>query len=187
MLAQPQLSIRFMTVKNNKDLYRSIVIGSVFLFFLVGTVYMVGPLTNVYFYENTGMIAEDVTRGNVDLIIPAFISSFMPQWLLYLFTLSLLSAAISTLSSLIHVQGTAFGRDILDTLGFGNQNDNGKSSLTTQIGVIIGVILAVILAYILPGSIIARATAFWFGICAAGFCRCCSAPCTGKEGQSTGQ
>ncbi|MDI9463610.1 MAG: sodium:solute symporter family protein [Bacillota bacterium] len=169
VLAQPQLSIRFMTVKNNKDLYRSIVIGSVFLFFLVGTVYMVGPLTNVYFYENTGMIAEDVTRGNVDLIIPAFISSFMPQWFLYLFTLSLLSAAISTLSSLIHVQGTAFGRDILDTLGFGNQNDNGKSSLTTQIGVIIGVILAVILAYILPGSIIARATAFWFGICAAGF------------------
>ena len=109
-----------------------------------------------------------MAQGNVDLIIPAFITSIMPDWFLYLFTLTLLSAAISTLSSLIHVQGTAFGYDVLETLGYRKAN-NDLSSLPTRIGVIVGVVLAVILAYILPGSIIARSTAFWFGICAAGF------------------
>ncbi|NLP36493.1 MAG: sodium:solute symporter family protein [Firmicutes bacterium] len=168
VLAQPQLAMRFMTVSDNRGLYRAVLIGSIFIFCMVGTAYMVGPLSNVYFHENYGMIAADVAQGNVDLIIPAFITSFMPDWFLYLFTLTLLSAAISTLSSLIHVQGTAFGRDVLETMGY-RQDNNGHSSLPTRIGVIVGVILAVILAYILPDSIIARATAFWFGICAAGF------------------
>ncbi len=168
VLAQPQLAMRFMTVSDNRGLYRAVLIGSIFIFSTVGTAYMVGPLSNVYFYENYGMIAADVAQGNVDLIIPAFITSIMPDWFLYLFTLTLLSAAISTLSSLIHVQGTAFGYDVLETLGYRKAN-NDLSSLPTRIGVIVGVVLAVILAYILPGSIIARSTAFWFGICAAGF------------------
>lgn len=168
VLAQPQLAMRFMTVRENKSLYRAVLVGSVFIFFLVGTVYMVGPLSNLYFYNTRGVISATVAQGNVDLIIPAFISAFMPEWFLYLFTLTLLSAAISTLSSLVHVQGAAFGRDILETLGV--KNGNGiKPSVLSQIGVTVGVILAVILAYIMPGSIIARATAFWFGICAAGF------------------
>lgn len=168
VLAQPQLAMRFMTVNDNRGLYRAVLIGSIFIFCMVGTAYMVGPLSNVYFYEKYGMIAADVAQGNVDLIIPAFITSFMPDWFLYLFTLTLLSAAISTLSSLIHVQGTAFGYDVLETLGY-RHKQNGHSSLPTRIGVIVGVVLAVILAYVLPGGVIARSTAFWFGICAAGF------------------
>ncbi|MCW3489198.1 sodium:solute symporter family protein [Dethiobacter alkaliphilus] len=168
VLAQPQLAMRFMTVKENKSLYRAVMVGSVFIFFLVGTVYMVGPLSNLYFYNTQGIIAADVAQGNIDLIIPAFISSFMPEWFLYLFTLTLISAAISTLSALIHVQGTAFGRDILETMGV-QMGKKGKSARLPQLGVMTGVVLAVTLAYILPGSIIARATAFWFGICAAGF------------------
>lgn len=166
VLAQPQLAMRFMTVRENKSLYRAVLVGSVFIFFLVGTVYMVGPLSNVYFYNTRGVIAATVAQGNIDTIIPAFISSFMPQWFLYLFTLTLLSAAISTLSSLVHVQGTAFGQDILETLGLKNGT---KPKALSQAGVMVGVVLAVVLAYLLPGSIIARATAFWFGICAAGF------------------
>src|SRR5690606_11495535 len=37
------------------------------------------------------------------------------------------------------------------------------------IGVLIGILAAVALSYILPDGVIAQATAFWFGICAAGF------------------
>jgi len=168
VLAQPQLAMRFMTVKDNKSLYRAVLIGSIFIFFLVGTVYMVGPLSNVYFYRTQGVIAADVAQGNVDLIIPAFISSFMPRWFLYLFALTMLSAAISTLSSLLHVQGSAFGRDVWEQF-FPSSRNRERNSLSNQLGVIVGVILAVILAYVLPANIIARATAFWYGICAAGF------------------
>ncbi len=166
VLAQPQLAMRFMTVSSDKSLYRAMAVGSVFIFFMTGTAFIVGPLTNIYFFETRGMIAmEAMPGGNIDLIIPTFISEIMPGWFLYLFMVALLSAAISTLSSLIHVQGTSFGKDILDHVLANNQN----ATLLTRIGVLLAVLLAVMLAYVLPGSIIARATAFWFGICAAGF------------------
>ncbi len=167
VLAQPQLAMRCMTVKDNRALYRSVLVGGIFIFFMTGAVFMIGPISNVYFHNTQGEIAINIAGGNVDLVIPILINELMPNWFVYLFTLTALSAVISTVSSLIHVQSTSFSEDILKKLGvhslFGN-----KISLS-RLGVIIGMVAAVILAYILPGGVIAQATSFWFGICAAGF------------------
>ncbi|WP_226535546.1 sodium:solute symporter family protein [Fictibacillus halophilus] len=167
VLAQPQLAMRCMTVKDDRALYRSVLVGGIFIFFMTGAAFVIGPLSNLYFYNNTGEISLSVAKGNVDLIIPIFINQLMPEWFIYLFTLTLLSATISTISSLIHVQATAFGQDILKTLGVNTLF--GSRLSPSRIGVLIGVVAAVILAYLLPAGIIAQATAFWFGICAAGF------------------
>ncbi len=141
VLAQPQLAMRSMTVRDNRSLYRAVLIGGVFMFFMTGTAFMAGPLSNLYFHETRGEIAVDVAGGNIDLIMPIFINQIMPEWFLYLFTLALLSAAISTISSLIHVQGAAFGEDILKTLGV----KSGKGSLNlSKMGVLVGVVAAVI-------------------------------------------
>nr|WP_219914508.1 sodium:solute symporter family protein [Thalassobacillus sp. CUG 92003] len=167
VLAQPQLAMRSMTVSSDKSLYRSVIVGGIFIFFMAGAAYMIGPLSNVYFMETTGQLAIGAAEGNTDLVIPRLISALMPDWFVYLFTLTLISATLSTVSSLIHVQSSAFGEDILKSLGV-TSVFNGKIS-PARLGVIVGVILAVVLAYGLPGGIIAQATAFWFGICAAGF------------------
>jgi solute:Na+ symporter, SSS family len=136
VLAQPQLAMRFMTVSSNKSLYRAIAVGGVFIFFMTGTAFLVGPLTNLYFYNTRGLISvAAMPGGNIDLIIPTFISEIMPTWFLYLFMIALLSAAISTLSSLIHVQGTSLGKDILETLGVRQQD----STLMTRGGVLVAV------------------------------------------------
>ena len=163
VLAQPQLLLRFMTIKNRRAINRSLIAGGVFLFFMTGTAFMVGPLTNVYFYNTTGKIAIAAAKGNTDSVIPMFINAVMPEWFVYLFMMTLLSAAITTVNGLIHVQSVAFSRDLLQTWGI-----KGNPLLLSRIGVAIGTIAAVILAFSLPISIIARATAFWFGICAAG-------------------
>lgn len=169
VLAQPQLIVRFMTVRHTYSLYRAILVGGIFIFLMAGTAYIVGPLSNLYFYQTQGQISLEVPGGNMDLIMPMFIRSTMPTWFLYLFMLTLLSAAISTLSSLIHVQGAAFSKDILNTLGVGTKpGENNDSELgLTRIGVVFGLAAAIFLAYVLPESVVARATAFWFGICAA--------------------
>lgn len=167
VVAQPQLAMRSMSVKNDKSLNRSVLVGGLFIFFLASSAYMIGPLSNVYFHDTTGKIAIDVAGGNTDLIIPSFIESIMPNWFLYLFTFTLLSLAISTISSLIHVQASAFGEDIFKTFGI-RSLFKAKISLS-RFGVIIGVILAIVLAYLLPGGVIAQATSFFMGICAAGF------------------
>ncbi len=163
VLAQPQLILRFLTVPSKQALNRAVLIGGICIFLFTGTAFMVGPLTNVFFYETTGKISIAVAKGNVDMIIPSYINAVMPPAYIYLFMVTLLSAAITTINGLIHVQSAAFSRDLMATW-----NVKTNPLLLARIGVAIGTIGAVILAYILPISVIARATAFWFGICAAG-------------------
>jgi solute:Na+ symporter, SSS family len=172
VLAQPQLTMRFMTVQKTSSLYRAITVGSIFIFFMTGTAFMVGPLSNLFFANTRDMISITVAGGNTDLVIPAFINAIMPTWFVYIFMLALISAAVSTTSSLIHVQGAAWGRDIVQTWREWKPGPEGVDSSVTfivRLGVLIGVILAIIVAYLMPISIVARATAFWFGICACGF------------------
>ena len=81
-LAQPQLAVRFMTVESDKELNRSLLIGAIFIAVMTGTAYIVGSLSNVYFYRNFGQIAIDYVGGNMDSIIPTFISTALPEWFL---------------------------------------------------------------------------------------------------------
>ncbi|MEL7669879.1 sodium:solute symporter family protein [Methanobacterium sp.] len=166
VLSQPQLAVRFMTVKSNKELNRAVAIGGLFIFMTTFAAYIVGSLSNVYFFQHTGMTAVQAAGGNLDSVIPTFISAAMPLWFAYVFMIVLLSAAMSTLSAQFHVQGTALGRDIYETI---SNKKKGSSVNVARIGILIAVIIAVILGFILPGSIVAVGTSIWFGITAAAF------------------
>ncbi len=170
VLTQPQLAVRFMTVKSDKEINRGVMIGGLFIFIMTVVAYVVGALSNVYFmqdpqFDNIAMVAAG---GNIDKIIPLYINSAMPTWFVYLFMLTLLSAAMSTSSSQFHAMGTAIGRDLFEkTLLKGKRTD--LTVLATRLGITIGVIIAVILAYNLPPGIVAIATAMFFGLCASTF------------------
>ena len=162
-IAQPQLAVRFMTVKSNKELNRAVLVGGIFIFVTTFTAYVVGALSNVYFYQTTGQIAIQAAGGNVDKIIPTFINSAMPKWFTYIFLLTLLSAAMSTISTQFHVQGSSIAHDVYCAI------KNRSSLRITRIGILIAIIIAVVLAYILPGNIVATGTSIFFGICAVAF------------------
>ncbi|MCW0482883.1 sodium:solute symporter family protein [Gaoshiqia sediminis] len=166
VLAQPQLVVRFMTVKSNRELNRAVLIGGIFIFVVTGFIYTVGSLSNLYFYRESGQLAIEVAKGNVDLIIPEFLNAAMPEWFVYLFMLSLLSAGMSTLSSQFHTMGTSIGRDLFENL-FPQKNRN--SMLITRIGIIFAILISIIIGYKLPVGIVARGTAIFFGVCAAAF------------------
>ena len=173
VLAQPQLAVRFMTVKSNKQLNRGVLIGGIFILLMTGVAFVVGALSNVYFYQTAGKISVAmVEKGNTDLIIPAYINAAMPPWFVYLFMITLLAAAMSTLSSQFHAIGTSFGRDIFSKSRYTadyKEEKTTKGVIATRIGILVGIILSLALGYYLPISIIARATALFFGICAATF------------------
>jgi solute:Na+ symporter, SSS family len=85
--------------------------------------------------------------------------------------ITLLSAAMSTLSSQFHAMGTALGRDIYEkALG-----RSGNSVILTKVGILFAILISYFLAWALPTffeggtAIIARGTAIFFGICAAAF------------------
>ena len=172
-LAQPQLAVRFMTVKSGRELNRAVLVGSIFILGTVGSAYMVGALSNVFFYYSgkgiadgiSGKLAIEAAGGNPDIIIPLFIRLALPGVLLYIFSLTLLSAAMSTLSSLFHVTGSAIGHDLCSNISASRKD----STFITRAGVCFGIIMSVILGFLLPPGIIARGTAIFFGVCAASF------------------
>lgn len=96
----------------------------------------------------------------------------MPQWFTALFMITLLAAAMSTLSAQFHTMGSAFGRDFLEE---GINVKTGSTILTTKISMGLAIIVSTFLAYILPrffeqgSAIIAIGTAIFFGLCAATF------------------
>jgi SSS family solute:Na+ symporter len=164
VLAQPQLVVRFMTAKDNRSLNRAVLVGGPFILMMTGVAFTVGALTNVYFQQTMGQIAVAAAGGNVDSIFPLFINLAMPDWFVVLFMVTLLAAAMSTLSSLFHTMGTALICDI-----WGRGKGCALSLKANQVGVIVMIVVSVIVAFLMPGSIIAIATAMFMGLCASAF------------------
>jgi len=172
VLAQPQLVVRFMTVRSSKELNRAVLIGSVFILVTVGAGYIVGPLSNVYFMEHFGKTAFEMAGKNLDIVIPVFIEKLMPSWFVYLFMLVILSAAMSTLSSQFHAIGTSVGRDVYEYgIGRGRRDRRTEAAgtLITRIGIILALIMTAWFAFNMEAGVIARATAIFFGIMASCF------------------
>ncbi|QLC49695.1 sodium:solute symporter family protein [Methanolobus zinderi] len=167
VLAQPQLAVRFMTVRNTRSLNRAVLSGGPFILMMAGVAYIVGALSNVYFLDTRGMISLEAAGGNIDVIMPEYINSAMPDYFVIFFLLTLLAAAMSTLSSQFHTMGTAIGHDFYRE--FIMRGKIGKTITITRAGIATTILISVVLAYILPIGIIARATAIFFGLCAAAF------------------
>ena len=174
VLAQPQLAVRYMTVKSRREINRVVPIGGIFILMMTGVAFVVGALTNVYFFNNTGKISIAAAGGDVEAIIPMFVKASMPGWFSVLFMLALLSAAMSTISSQFHAMGTSLGRDLVE-----QSLRKGRASgglLATRVGILIGIVVSVYLGYELEKQfgktgteIVARGTAIFFGLCACAF------------------
>ncbi len=173
VLAQPQLAVRFMTVHSKRELNRACAIGGIFILAMTGGAFVVGALSNVYFVHKAGAIALVAAKGDREKIIPLFITSAMPRWFGVLFLLSLLSAALSTLSSQFHVMGTSFGRDIYERGIRKKVIADNWTRVVTQIGVTAAIVVTVILAWKYSAKpdvgIIAKSTALFFALCASTF------------------
>jgi SSS family solute:Na+ symporter len=174
VLAQPQLAVRYMTVKSRRELNRAVPVGGVFILMMTGVAFIVGALTNVYFVQTTDKIAIAAAGGDVEKIIPMFVKGSMPGWFSVLFMLALLSAAMSTISSQFHAMGTSLGRDFVEQALRKGRKTGGL--LATRLGILIGIIISVYLGYELEKQfgktgteIVARGTAIFFGLCACAF------------------
>ena len=183
VLAQPQLAVRFMTAKNAKTLNRAIPVGGVFLVLMTGFAFTIGAWSNVYFWNNldfqTISFLATTPPKDVNAIIPLYINTSMDQNIVVMFMLTLLAAAMSTLSSLFHVMGSAAGYDLWATVkkfSFLPQRWRGEESGKTSLRInryatilMIAISLAIALIIQRSDGVIAIATAMFFGVCASAF------------------
>lgn len=197
VLAQPQLAVRCMTAKNKRDLTKAVGIGGVFILLMTGVAFTVGALTNAYF-ENQGVEVIDsgfdpaLTNQQIrdmyfqydengklvgrpseyvywtDSAMPEYVNYHFPSWFVVLFMLTLISAAMSTISSQFHVMGTSFGHDFYH-VWVKKASEKINAMNATKIGIGVTVLISLALGYILPPAIIARGTTIFFGMCSAVF------------------
>ena len=170
VLTQPQLVVRYMTVKSNRELNRAVLSGGIFIFAMTGVAFVVGALSNVIFFRKTGKIALAASNGVSDLIIPGFIREFVPEWFGAIFLICMLAAAMSTLSSQFHAMGTAAGRDLLEkSLG-----KKGNTILITRFGMLVAILVSTLIAWATTGlpaaeGVIAKFTTVFFEMTTATF------------------
>lgn len=176
-LTQPQLAVRFMSAKSDRDLNKSLLVGSIFMIVIVGSAYTVGALSNVYFFDQHGTFAFDYINGlglGTDYIIPQFILEIFHGMtfgdvFISLFLLSLVCASISTISALLHTIGAAGGYDLYTLFQNkkGRMKGDSQSVKINRVVIVIIMVLMVVYCYLMPNDIIAKATSVFMGVTAA--------------------
>jgi len=174
-LAQPQLVVKFMSAKDDRSLDRSMWIGALFMLVILGTAFTIGPMSNVFFYQTTGLTAVEL-YSNTDMIIPEFVNALFANvtfgdLFISLFILALVCASISTMSVLFHVMGSAAGYDLWtrrkNMRELTSSTNMAGSVKANRTGTMIMVAVVVVVAYMMPGNIIAKATVIFMGMAAA--------------------
>ncbi len=168
VLGQPQLNVRFMTLKSDRELNRSVPFTAIFILFTTGVAFAVGALTNVYFHNMYTEMPIEAVKGNLDKIIPLYIDRFYPPWFVALFLVSLMSAAMSAGSSQFHALGTSLSRDIFEQALLKGRSV-AETTIVTRVGIVFSIFSTLIIGLVLPESIVAVATAFFFSLCGATF------------------
>jgi SSS family solute:Na+ symporter len=107
----PQMVQKFYAVKNEKVIKTATVITTVFALIIGVSAYFTGILGHVFFTNDT---VPRLAGGkiNFDMIVPTLLSEQLPETLLAVIMLLVLSASMSTLASLVLVSSSAVTIDL---------------------------------------------------------------------------
>ena len=165
-LSQPQLAVRFMSVKSDREINKAVPIGGLFILVMLGGAFTIGALSNVFFYQDHGMISTLYT-GATDNIMPTFITEYMPEWFSSVFMVIIIAAGMSTLSSQFHAIGASAGVDI----GSG-ASEKSTRLLRAKFGMLFGIVLTIVFSIVMPtiwDAAIGISTGVFFSLCSAAF------------------
>ena len=170
ILAQPQLSVRFMTLRSKLDIKRAVGFGAVFILIANGGAIFSGSLSNILTMEKFGQPTY-AHLGNVDSVIPFTVSNFTPSWFVYLLLFTLILASISASTAQVHAMATSLGHDVLNANNKNKKNKEKKNweLKAVRISAFVALVYILFVAFKLPTNIIAIATAIFFGIAGATF------------------
>ncbi|MDR2934492.1 MAG: sodium:solute symporter [Candidatus Adiutrix sp.] len=134
----PQLVQKFYAIKSEKAISTGTVISTVFALVVAGGSYFLGSFGRLY----SGRV--DLNAGGYDSIIPTMLSG-LPDLLIGLIVILVLSASISTLSALVMTSASTFTLDFLK--GALVKEMSGKTQLL--------LIRALVVVFILISSVVA--------------------------------
>ena len=149
--ALPQMVQKFYSIRSRTDVKRAMIIATVFALFMSFGAYYSGALTHLFFTNpkvDLAPIADAATgKPNLDLLMPFFITSYVPQWLVLIILLMVFSASMSSLSSLVLVSSSAIAIDLFGAFG-SRENSERRTMILMRVlcAVFVGLSLLIALS-----------------------------------------
>ncbi|MDR2746701.1 MAG: sodium/solute symporter [Treponema sp.] len=107
----PQMTQKFYAIKSEHVIKRAALVTTIFALMIGFAAYSTGAFSHVFF--DPGSLPKNAAGAiQYDLIVPTLLTSHLPQVLLALILLLVLSASMSTLSSLVLVSSSSVAIDL---------------------------------------------------------------------------
>ncbi|HHV95494.1 MAG TPA: sodium/solute symporter [Clostridiaceae bacterium] len=150
----PQMVHKFYAIKDESAIKKGTIISTLFCLIIAGGAYFVGGFGRLFFqYNNTAV------PGNSDMIMPMVLEWALPDALFGLIIVLVLSASMSTLSSLVLVSSSSVTIDLLKSTVYQNMSKKTEM-LLLRIFCVIFVIFSFIVA-ITPNAILTLMSFSW--------------------------
>ncbi len=109
----PQMVQKFYAIKNEKVITNAAIVTCLFSVIIAFAAYYTGALTHIFYGQNNPLpMMADGKTPNYDLLIPQLLTKFLPGPLMGVILLLILSASMSTLSSLVLVSASSVAIDL---------------------------------------------------------------------------
>ncbi len=119
--ALPQMVQKFYSIRSKADVNRAMIIATVFALFMSFGAYYSGALTHLFFTnpktDFAPILNATTNKPDLDQLMPHFLLTFVPHWLVLVILLMVFSASMSSLSSLVLVSSSAIALDLYGAFG----------------------------------------------------------------------
>jgi SSS family solute:Na+ symporter len=135
----PQMTQKFYAIKNERVIPKAAIVTTVFALMIGFAAYSTGAFAHVFFDLNS--VPKTAAGGiNYDLIVPTLLTNRLPEVLLALILLLVLSASMSTLSSLVLVSSSSVAIDLYPARV---DNKTGKDRSVAMMRLLAGVFIII--------------------------------------------
>ena len=108
----PQMVQKYYAIKNEAVIKKAALITTIFALVIGVAIYFTGSLSHIFFNSETVPKMANGQGINYDVIMPTLITAYLPELLLAIIMLLILSASMSTLASIILVSSSAITIDL---------------------------------------------------------------------------
>lgn len=152
----PQMVQKFYGIKNSQVIPKATIVSTIFALLITGCAYYVGSVSRLFF-DSLPLFNG---RPTPDLLVPNILSTTLPELVGVLILLLVLSASMSTLSSLVLVSSSSVSIDLLKGSLFPNMSDK-NTMLVMRILCLVFVMLSLWIALNPPGIILTLMALSW--------------------------
>jgi len=146
----PQMVQKFYAIKDDAAITRGSIISTIFALVVAGGSYFIGGFGRIYATtdaaDTTGKNIINVINGKpeFDAIVPAMMNEALPEFLMGILIVLVLSASMSTLSSLVLTSSSTMTIDMIKP--FKKDMDEKKQVLIMRVLIVVFLLFSVILA-----------------------------------------